>query len=353
MSTGKVETQHPEVVLVTGVSGFLGGYLATRLTQDPKISRVIAVDAVAPSKDMMRRMGRAEFVRADIRNPLIGKVVRNAEIDTVVHAATASYSPRSGGRVALKEMNVLGAMQLFAACQKSPSVRRVILKSTSEIYGSHAKDPVKFTEEMSARRSPKAGFARDSIDIEGYVRGLSRRRSDIAVTILRFANLIGPRMDTAMSRYLSPPIVPKVAGRDARLQLLHEEDALAALERATRAGIAGTFNIGADGILMVSQAIRRAGRIELPIPAPLFTSVGGLVRGTRVKELTREQIDYLNFGRGIDTTRMRSELGFDPKRTTIQAFDDFIRGRGLNPVVDPHWLDSLEQHMANLAQRWA
>src|SRR3569833_207890 len=139
------ETPHyPKVVLVTGACRFLGGYLTARLAQNPLINKVIAVDAVAPCKDMLRRMGRAEFVRADIRNPFIGKVIRNGEVDTVVHAAAASYAPRAGGKAALKELNVMGATQLFAACQKPPTVRRVILKSTSEIYGSHPHDPVKF-----------------------------------------------------------------------------------------------------------------------------------------------------------------------------------------------------------------
>ncbi len=88
---------YPKVVLVTGACRFLGGYLIARLAQNPLINHVIAVDAVAPSKDLLRRMGRAEFVRADIRNPFIAKVIRNGDVDTVVHAAAASYSPRSGG----------------------------------------------------------------------------------------------------------------------------------------------------------------------------------------------------------------------------------------------------------------
>jgi UDP-glucose 4-epimerase len=178
-----------------------------------------------------------------------------------VHAAAASYAPRAGGRAALKELNVMGAIQLFAACQKAETVRRVIVKSTSEVYGSHAHDPVLFTEASSARRPPGEGFARDSIDIEGYARGVGRRRPDITVTVLRLANMIGPAMDTALSRYLAGPVVPTVIGHDARLQLLHEQDALGALERATMAGRSGTFNIGASGIMMMSQAIRRAGRL--------------------------------------------------------------------------------------------
>ena len=343
---------YPKVVLVTGACRFLGGYLTARLAQNPLINHVIAVDAITPSKDLLRRMGRAEFVRADIRNPFIAKVIRNGDVDTVVHAAAASYAPRSGGRAALKELNVMGAIQLFAACQKAPSVQRVVLKSTSEVYGSSSRDPVLFTEDSSARRPPGEGFARDSIDVEGYVRGLGRRRPDIAVTILRLANMIGPAMDTALSRYLSNPLVPTVVGRDPRLQLLHEQDALGALERATMAGKSGTYNIGASGVIMMSQAIRRAGRIPLPMPRSALWAVDSLRRATRYTELDREQLDYLSYGRVMDTSRMRHDLGYTPKWTTMEAFDDYVRGRGLTPIVDPRWVRSVESRAVAAAQRW-
>ena len=342
----------PKVVLVTGACRFLGGYLTARLAQNPAIDHVIAVDAIAPSKDLQRRMGRAEFVRADIRNPFIAKVIRNGGVDTVVHAAAASYAPRAGGRATLKELNVMGAIQLFAACQKAPSVRRVILKSTSEVYGSSSRDPVFFTEDGGARRPPADGFARDSIDIEGYVRGLARRRTDIAVTILRLANMIGPAMDTALARYLAGPVVPTVLGHDARLQLLHEQDALGALERATVAATAGTFNIGAKGIIMMSQAIRRAGRLALPVPTFGVGAVDSVRKATMNSEVNRDQLDYLSYGRVMDTTRMRNELGFEPKWTTLEAFDDFVRGRGLTPIIDPDWVRSVEGRMLAVAQRW-
>ena len=341
----------PKVVLVTGACRFLGGYLTARLAQNPAIDHVIAVDAIAPSKDLLRRMGRAEFVRADIRNPFIAKVIRNGNVDTVVHAAAASYAPRAGGRATLKELNVMGAIQLFAAAQKAPSVRRVVLKSTSEVYGSSSRDPVRFTEDGSARRPPTDGFARDSIDIEGYARGLARRRPDIAVTILRLANMIGPAMDTALSRFLAGPVVPTVLGRDARLQLLHEQDALGALERATVAGRPGTFNVGADGIIMMSQAIRRSGRVALPVPRSALAVVDSLRRATRYTELDREQLNYVSFGRVMDTTRVRNDLGYIPKWTTAEAFDDYVRGRGLTPIIDPNWVRSVEGRAVALAQR--
>lgn len=348
MSSDERRAAPPRVALVTGASRFLGGFLVTRLAQNSAIERVIAVDTESPSKDMLRRMGRAEFVRADIRNPLIGKVIRNMDVDTVVHASTIAKAPKSGSRDAMKDMNVLGAMQLFAVCQKAPTVRKVVLRSSSIVYGSSAKDPAKFTEEMSARRPPQGGYARDTIEIEGYVRGMARRRPDIDVSILRMAPAVGLRMHGSVSRYLTSPVIPTILGRDARLQLLHEEDALSALERATVSGAPGTFNVAGEGIAMMSQAIRRAGRVEVPMPFSLFRTAGRVIMGPVMGSFTKEELDYFHFGCGIDTTRMRSDLGFEPRWTTIQALDDFSRSAGFTPVIKSEWVDSIAARLLSV-----
>ena len=182
----------PRVVLVTGVSRHLGGLLAARLVADPTIERVIGVDTVPPPRELAGTLGRTEFVRADIRNPLIAKVIAAAEVDTVVHLNITATPRGAGGRASMKEMNVIGTMQLLAACQKSASVRRLVVKSTTAVYGSSSRDPALFTEETEPKALPRSGYAKDAVEVEGYVRGFARRRPDVTVGVLRFTNFIGP-----------------------------------------------------------------------------------------------------------------------------------------------------------------
>ncbi len=341
-------TYTPRVVMVTGASRFFGGNVVCRLAQRSDIERIVAVDVVSPAPELRRKMGRAEFVRADIRNPLIRKVIGRYGVDTVVHTAILSQPRAGGGRAAMKDMNVLGAMQLFAACQKTPTMRRVVLRSSSAVYGGSARDPVKFTEEMSARVPPRGWFARDVIEIEGYLRGLARRRSDIATLTLRLAPVVGPGLAARAAEYLRSPLTPTVLGRDARLQFLHEEDAVSALVHAVFHGPGGTYNIAGDGALALSQAVRRSGRVPLPVPWTMFRTVGRTLMGPVMRDFSVEQLEYFHFGCGLDTTRMRVELGFAPRWTTVQAFDDLIGGAALRPVIDPAWIDVAERKLLGL-----
>jgi UDP-glucose 4-epimerase len=340
----------PSVVLVTGVSRFLGGHLAARLAANPDIDRVLGVDTVPPPRDLLRRMGRAEFVRADIRNPLIAKVISHASVDTVVHASLSANPGSSGGRTAMKEMNVIGTMQLLAACQKAPTVRRMVLKSTSAVYGSSPRDPALFDETMVPKDLPSGGYAKDAVEIEGYLRGFARRRPDVSVTVLRFSNFIGPRIDTVFTRYFALPVVPTVLGYDARVQLLHEEDALAVLERAASFEIPGTFNVAADGVLLLSQAIRRAGRVAVPLPSSAVGPLSRVFRGARLVDFSPEQMRLLNFGRVVDNRRLRTQFGFTPRWTTMQAFDDYVRGRALRPLISPEQVESVERGVLSAAR---
>jgi UDP-glucose 4-epimerase len=329
------------VVLVTGVARHLGGRLAQILQDDPGVDRVIGVDVVPPTADL----GRAEFVRADIRNPIISKVISSAAVDTVVHMSVLAQPGHAGGRTIMKEVNVIGTMQLLAACQKAPSVRKLVVKSSTTVYGASAKDPGMFTEDMEPKSLPRSGFAKDSVEVEGYVRGFARRRPDAAVTVLRFANLLGVSMETPMSAYFQLPVIPTVFGFDPRMQFVHPDDGLECLRLCTVEDRPGTFNVAGDGVLPLSQAIRRTGRPPLPLPSSLVSSVGGLVRRAHVVDFSPEQLRFLRYGRVVDTARMRSQLGFEPAYTTVETFDDFVRAHGLNRRFPPEAVAGVEQQI--------
>ncbi|MEP6598721.1 MAG: NAD-dependent epimerase/dehydratase family protein [Actinomycetota bacterium] len=338
----------PSVVLVTGVSRYLGSRVAGLLAVDPGIDRVIGVDTAPPSRADLARLGRTEFVRADIRNPLIAKVITNAGVDSVVHASVTATPRGAGGRAPMKEMNVIGTMQLLAACQRSDTVRRLVVKSTTAVYGASPRDPAIFTEEMPARELPRSGYAKDAVEVESYVRGFSRRRPDIAVTVFRFANFIGPAIDSPLSRYLAMPVVPVAFGFDPRLQLLHEDDAIDVLRLATLTDCPGVFNVAGDGVLLLSQALRRSGRIALPVPAPAVDLVGSLLRRSGVVDFSPEQMQFLNFGRVVDVAKLRTEFGYDPQYDTSSAFESYLRGRPVAPVISSNSVRHAEQVLDRL-----
>ena len=317
-------------VLVTGVSRYLGGRMAALLAADPAVSTLIGVDTVVPEV----AVPGTEFVRADIRNPVIARVMGEAGVDTVVHMGVIATPKQAGGRSTMKEINVIGTMQLLAACQRTPSVRSLVVKSTAAVYGSGPKDPALFTEDMEPRHAPAHGWAKDSVEVEAYVRGFARRRPDVSVTTLRFANFIGPAVQTALTAYFSLPVIPVVLGFDARLQFIHEDDGLEAIRTAVHREQRGTFNVAGDGVVMLSQAVRRSGRPWAAVPRVFFATVGRSLSTTGLADFSPEAVRYLTYGRGLDTTAMRRHLGFEPAHTSEEAFASFADRHVAEPEAD-------------------
>lgn len=310
-----------EVVLVTGVSRYLGGQFAQQLSAALPAARVIGVDVIPPPHDI----GRADFVRADIRNPMIGKIITQAGVDTVVHLNVIATPTHAGGRASQKEINVIGTMQLLAACQKAPDLRRLVVKSSGAVYGSSPRDPGLFTEDMGPKALPRSGFGKDSVEVEGYVRGFSRRRPDIEISTLRLANIVGPRIRTSLTDYFSLPAVPVPLGFDARLQFLHESDAVAALVHATTGPSTGITNVAGDGVLSLAQAAALAGRSVVPVPMALTGMLGLALRRAGLTDFSPDFVQYLAYGRCLDTTQMREVFGFEPRYSSRRAFQDFVR----------------------------
>jgi UDP-glucose 4-epimerase len=322
------------VVLVTGVSRDLGARFASSLAAEEQVE-VVGLDVIPPRHDL----GKADFVRADIRNPVIAKVIAARRVDTVVHLAVVAAPGPADGRSFMKEINVIGAMQLLAACQRADTIRKLVVQSSISVYGASPRDPAKFTEDMSPRAQPRTGFGKDSVEIESYVRGLARRRPDVVVTTLRLANLMGAGVDSHVTRYLSLPLVPRVMGFDARLQFLHPSDAIDALLLVTHRDVPGTFNVAAPDIVTLSQALRKMGRPTLGVPRAAAPLVANVVRQARLVDFSADQVDALTYGRAMDTSRFASQTGFVPRFTSLAALEQFV-GVSKVGMLNPERVDS-------------
>jgi len=318
-------------VLVTGLDTFWGGKVAAALEKDPEIEMILGMGTGRPAVELER----TEYVRADQSYSLLERIVRATEVDTVVHTFLVVDSTKMSGR-ALHEVNVIGTMNLLAAAgAPGSSVRHVIVKSSTLIYGAGPKDPAFFDEDTPRTRTSKTRLERSLSEVETYVHDFAEDNPDILVTVLRFANVLGTSIKTPISRNLTRGMFPSVAGYDPQIQFVEEDDVVRCLELVVRERIPGVFNVAADGRLPWSEVARIAGAWRLPLP-PLFTreAAAPLVR-LNLLELPQELEDLLRFGRGVDTTRLKA-LGFTFDASSAGTVERFARGVRLQRSVGHH-----------------
>lgn len=311
-------------ILVTGVARWWGALVVQRLVEDPDVAEVIGIDIREPRYDL----GRADYLKLDIRHSLIGKLVRAVGIDTVVHTLTRIDSFDMDPRRA-HEMNVIGTLNLLAGCAGAGSpVRRFVLKSSGHVYGSREGLPMGLREDHRLDSNSKHQFVRDIVEVESYVSDFAVRNPGIDILVLRFCNSLNPDEPQPLARYLDLELVPTVVGHDPTLQMIHRDDAVAAVVLAAKRGPAGAYNIASTGPEPLSTLLDAAGKLHAPLLPPVGIELAAFaLRRSGLAFLSPQLLDLLRWGRTLSTTKATRELRFRATRDTRAAFEDFIQQR--------------------------
>src|SRR5437870_11768885 len=160
----------PRRVLITGVSNPLGAEVARRLA--PQVPQLFGCDVADP----VSALEEMDFVHADTRLSVIGKLVRQLRIDTVVHLAVMVDSPHD--ERSIHETDVIGTMNVLVGCSGPASpVRKLVVKSSQAIYGAGPNDPSFFSEDMINWDRIASGVTRDLHQMDQLVIDFARRNA--------------------------------------------------------------------------------------------------------------------------------------------------------------------------------
>jgi UDP-glucose 4-epimerase len=315
-------------VLVTGLSTYWGGRLAQALEADPDVEVIIGVD----SEDPTRELERTEFVRVGTQHALLRRIVQAAEIDTVIDSRLVVDSSTTSLRQA-HENNVIGTMNILAACGGPDStVRKLVFKSSAHFYGTAQDDPAFFTEQMGRPHPPTTPIERDILDAEAAVGEFAEQNPETTVTVLRCTNVLGPEVRTSHRSLFSLPVVPMILGFDPRYQFVHEDDVVAALAHALRNDVPGIHNVAADGVLALSEVAGLLGKPYVPMLPPWGTGIAaGVLRRLGIT-VPPEMLSQLRFGRGLDNRKLKA-TGFEYRYTTREAVIKLREHMRLDPIL--------------------
>jgi UDP-glucose 4-epimerase len=316
-------------VLVTGLGHFWGGRVAQAVERDPGVDVVVGLDTHEPTVELER----TEFVRSDANYSILARIVRAARIDAIVHTLLVvdptQQSPRQ-----VHETNVIGTMNLCAAASQPGSrVGTLVVKSSTMIYGTTYRDPVWFKEETPRSGPARHRVERSLVEMESYVRDYATDNPDVAVSLLRCSNVLGPEIATPISKALQLPLVPAVFGFDPRLQFVHEDDVVQALMFAFEQRLAGTYNVAGDGLLPWSEVAAICGKRRAYLP-PVGAGLLSRPLARAGFPLHPEMVELLSYGRGVDNRQLK-QAGFRYEHTSAGAVEAFAQAIRLRSTIGP------------------
>lgn len=315
-------------ILITGLSTHWGGRLAQLLERDPSIETVVGIDTADPR----HQLERTEFVRVDLRAPLLERILAAAAIDTVIDTRLVSDRHRTRSDTS-QQPPAGGIAAILEACTKPDSpVRKLVCRSSARYYGSQPDDPAFFTEDMVRRHPARTHLERQIVEVERALASFSSRQRAMVVTVLRVASEVCAEQQDAELRMFSLPVIPGVLGFDPRLQFVHQEDALGALVHATRHDLPGVYNVAADGVLALSEVASLLGKPLLPVLPPWGTEFAARQLRRLGFAIPAEGLHELRFGRGLDNRRLKA-AGYVYRYTTREALLKLRAQQRLRPLL--------------------
>jgi UDP-glucose 4-epimerase len=316
-------------IAITGAASFLGENLVGLLEQDDGVAKIVSLDIKTPSTAGKNTRGYDVDLAHRSAEERIAEVLAAEQIDTLVHLAFLGSPSPAIARA--HELESVGTMHVVNACRRS-HVHKVVMWSQTMLYGAHPTNPNFLTERHPLRARRSEPFFMDKIEAEADLQRFGSPGQGRVVTILRTAPILGPSVESFLTRYLSHRIVPTVLGFDPLWQFVHEADAVVAFKLAIFRDAPGIFNIVGDGVLPLSTVVRLAGRTPVPLPRSLTKTVVGAMWVAQLAEAPPSFVDYLQYICVADGDRARQALGFSPTYTTREALVDYAGAQHLRDV---------------------
>jgi UDP-glucose 4-epimerase len=325
----KRKTARVQTIALTGTAGFVGSSLLREIEKDPRYPRVIAIDYRKPPFETTK----TKFYRLDLTETLADskllEIFEKENVETVVHAAFPVSPPHDLSWA--HDLVSVGTMYVLDACA-AKRVKKLIIASTTEVYGADATNPNFLSEDHPMRGGFKSRFLRDKIEAEIQAQKFAKKHPDACVTILRPCTILGPNVRNYKTNFLQTGVVLTVMGYDPLFQFVHEEDVIRAFKLSLDGNFPGVFNIVGDGVLPLSKVLKLAGKLTIPMPAPVLYPVVQLLWLGNIVPAPASRLDFLKYLCVADGAKAKKAMNFAPRYSTKETLLSFIGAQRLREV---------------------
>lgn len=328
-------------VVVTGATGNVGTSVLAALGRDPGVTEIVGLARRVPES---LSLPKVRWQPADVTVTPLAPLFEGA--DAVIHLAWAIQP--SHDEPAMERVNVLGSQRVFGAAAQA-GVGALVYASSVGTYSPRPKDE-QVDESWPAEGIPTSAYSRHKARVERLLDDLSAGsrmrvvrlrpglifKAEAASEIRRF--FLGPLLPNLLVRPRLIPFVPDVAG--LRFQAVHADDVGEAYRRAAVDQVEGAFNIAAEPTIGPPELASLLHARRLPLPAVVLRTAASLSWRAHLQPADAGWIDLALGVPLMDTGRARRELGWEPKKTSLEALAELLAGLrhgsgGDTPPLDP------------------
>jgi UDP-glucose 4-epimerase len=276
---------------------------------------VLAID----QRDFTHRPADVKHHQAELSRKRTRNQFRGEKVQAVIHLGANTTSLGTGPDKFTRAIE--NYAKLLEYCDRY-NVKKLVLLSSANLYGALPGNSQFLTEEAPLLCADLSALR----DIDMMTQSFFWKRPDIETVILRPTHITGA-VNGVLSRYLRLANVPLLWGYDPMIQLVHEEDVIAAILLSLAPGYRGIFNIAGPPPVPLLHIIKTLSRKTYSVPHPLARPVLRHLNKLGILELHPVYIDYIRYVCMVDDSRARTEMGYLPLHdlhSTIGAVDSWF-----------------------------
>jgi len=302
-------------ILITGAAGYIGSQVARRLSQD---HHVVGVDIRADdSADF-------PFYEMDIRNPDLGRLLSEHDIQQVVHLAAVLED--SGDRARDFDIDVNGTRNVLDACVAA-GVEQLVVTSSGAAYGYHPDNPAWLDEDDALRGNPEFPYSDHKRQVETLLAEYRQTHPALKQLVLRPGTVLGANTRNLITRLFEKPRLVAVAGSPSPFVFIWDQDVVAIIQKGVLEGKAGRYNLAGDGALSIHELGRLLDKSVVSVPAGLIRAALWIGNRLGLTHYTPAQVNFLRYRPVLDNRRLKEEFGYIPRKTSEQVFRFYMAGQ--------------------------
>jgi UDP-glucose 4-epimerase len=313
-------------VVVTGATGYIGRQVIEALARDRRgLVTIVANDVrdVAAAE----RLAGIEYVAADIRSPDLARIFKRHGVEVVVHLAAIVTPGRSSNRQLEYEVDVLGTENVLQACVGA-QVRTLIYTSSGAVYGYHADNPTWIDEDAPLRGNPEFAYSDHKRLVEEMLARWRTQHPELRQLIFRPGTILGARARNQITDLFEKRYVLGISGAESPFVIIWDQDVVGAILHGIHAGGTGIFNVAGDGALTLREMAAMLRKPYVAIPPGVVTAALWVLKVLRLTQYGPEQVNFLRYRPVLSNRRLKEAFGYQPRKTTREAFEYFLQARG-------------------------
>jgi UDP-glucose 4-epimerase len=335
-------------VLVTGAAGYVGRKLVRALAADRgAFSTIVATDVreVAASE----REPGVVYEHFDVRRGELGGLLRQHQIDTVVHLATIVTPGKHSSRELEYDVDVRGTDNVLGACL-AERVARLVVTSSGAAYGYYADSPASLTEDAAIRGNEAFAYSHHKKLVEEKLARARVEHPELAQLIFRPGTILGEGAVNQITAIFTKRVIVGLRDSATPFVFVHDEDVVRAIADGVRGGWTGIYNLAGEGVLTLREIAARLGKPFVGIPEPALRTAIGALKRFGLTQYGPEQTAFLAYRPVLSAEKLRRERGFRLKASR-DVFDLWARSSGMLPAHDEPSRHAPHGHAAARAGR--